>query len=156
MSDSEKENKSIITSDKNSDIYDNTIVSIWLKELAKRETKAVARLIGDNSKRLENIFGKPTFERTEKHDWHRVWIIDELGYPLIIFTGKVGTIYKINYPSGTQGFKADRKLGSQITNFLNKLIGRLSCSHHDGSGYGLSINVAKEERQTTRQQNTTS
>lgn len=140
----------LISSEKNADIYDNNIVSIWLKELCKRDSKSMARLCANNEKRLTDILGKPSYV-SKNQDWTNVWVVDDVGYPMIIYTGRTGTIYKVNYPSGVQGFKIDKKLGSQITYFLNVLVSKLSCSYDDGSQtyYGVNVNSQPIKDQRT-------
>ena len=107
------------------DVFQNPLVSLWMREKAKRDPVAFCRLAQDNSERLTRMMDKGDRVR-----WGRLncfaWEIQDLGVPFLILTGSHGTIYLVNYPGGERAFAADRKMGSAITALLEKLLLSLS------------------------------
>ena len=110
------------------DISANTLVALWLKEKAKQDPIAFCRLAGENEKRFERIYGEPDKAKT-KEGRVRVWVLPDFGVPFFLISSEKGSRYKINYPGGEKAFSIDRKMGSAITAFLERLIADLA-------GYG--------------------
>ncbi len=110
------------------DISANTLVALWMKEKAKQDPIAFCRLAGENEKRFERLYGKGDSAKT-KEGRVLVWILPDFGVAFFLISSKMGSRYKINYPGGEKAFAADRKMGSAITAFLEKLIAELA-------GYG--------------------
>ena len=111
------------------DVSLNPLVLLWMKEKCKRDPIAFCRLIENNKKRFKRLFG--TGVNAEEYGYDLAWGIEELGIPIYILSSPKGTIYKIHYPGGDRAFAADRKIGSAITAFLEKLL-------LDLSGFGIN------------------
>lgn len=113
------------------DVVESPLVAIWLREKAKRDPIAFCRLADDNTERFQRILGKPEKSRNgQGTTW--VWGVEEQGVPLLVLSSARGSQYMIHYPGGLRAFGADRKMGSAITKFLERLILDLS-----GFGDGL-------------------
>lgn len=107
------------------DVYANPLVALWMREKAKREPVAFCRLVEDNRERFERLYGKGEKVKSDGQV-SRIWELEELGIPLLLGAGERGSIYKIHYPGGERAFAADRKMGSAVTAFLEKLLLNLS------------------------------
>ena len=106
------------------DVAINPLVLLWMKEKAKRDPIAFCRLVENNSKRFKRIYGVGV--NAEEVGAELAWSIEELGIPLFLLTSQQGSQYKIHYPGGDRAFAADRKMGSAITSFLERLVLELS------------------------------
>ena len=107
------------------DIYGNPLVSLWMREKAKRDPVAFCRLVQNNVERGARIFGKGERVRWGQHQFI-AWQLEELGVPFLFLSGSKGTVFLINYPGGDRAFAADRKMGSAITAMLERLLLTLS------------------------------
>lgn len=110
------------------DVAANSLVALWLKEKAKQDPIAFSRLAGKNERRFERMHGKGEKAKT-KEGTMRVWPLTDFGVPFFLISSESGSRYKIHYPGGERAFAADRKMGSAITAFLEKMTLELS-------GYG--------------------
>ena len=106
------------------DVSINPLVLLWMKEKAKRDPIAFCRLAENNSKRFKRLYGNGVHAEDVGSEY--AWSIEELGIPLFLLSGPSGSIYKIHYPGGDRAFAADRKMGSAITAFLERLLLELS------------------------------
>lgn len=100
------------------DVASNATVALWLKEKAKRDPAAFARLVQDNRRRMERLFGRQAGKRSEG----LVWTAEEGGSQMFICSSKDGTVVKIHYPGGERAYAADRKMGSAMTAFMERLM----------------------------------
>lgn len=107
------------------EIIDSPLVKIWLKEKAKRDSVAFCRLVGDNSVRLKKILGNSE-SRVLSFGKEFVWLWEEQGVVFLITSSIRGTRFFINYTGGQKAFIADRRMGSAVTGFLERLILALS------------------------------
>ncbi len=100
------------------EVSESTIVRLWLKEKARSDPFLFLRLIEDNSKRLERLFGAGVMLKTEK-----IWTLEEQGVIFFIASSdKEGSKYFIHYVGGTQAYIGDRKMGTAVCGFLERLL----------------------------------
>lgn len=106
------------------DVISNPLVALWLKEKAKRDPTGFCRLAQDNRARFKRLMGAG--HRTGANGDELAWAMEELGIPLFLTSSERGSCYRIHYPGGERAFATDRKMGSAITAFLERLLLDLS------------------------------
>lgn len=106
------------------DVLCNPLVALWIKEKAKRDPLAFCRLAQDNRERFKRLLGSGARVPGKKDEM--AWAMEELGIPLFITSAPAGSSYRIHYPGGERSFSTDRKMGSAITAFLERLLSDLS------------------------------
>lgn len=100
------------------DIIEHPFVVLWLKDLTKNDPLCFATLIEGNISRFKKQFGQPT-GKTQRYLF---WKKDYLGITIFIYSDNYNTFYKIHYLGAKEIFVQDKKIGSYITGFLDKII----------------------------------
>lgn len=100
------------------DIIEHPIVSKWFKELSKNEPFTYLALIQGNTIKFKKIFGTPQGETNKFLYWKK----DYIGINIYIYTNPTDTYYKVQYTGDSENFPQDKKIGSYVVGFLNKLI----------------------------------
>lgn len=106
------------------DVMCNPLVALWMKEKAKRDPLAFCRLAQDNRERFKRLYGAGF--RSQGKGEEMAWAVEELGIPLFLTSARNGSSYRVHYPGGERSFSTDRKMGSAITAFLERLVSELS------------------------------
>lgn len=99
------------------DIIEHPLVQLWFKDQAKKEPLCLIALTQGNIDFLKKTWGKPTGLTKRFNFWRR----DYLGIVIYVYTDYVSTFYKIQYLGNKETFVLDKKIGSYLTGFLNKL-----------------------------------
>lgn len=104
------------------DIIENPLVFLWFKDLAKNDPLAFSTIIGPNKENFRNNFGQPT--KVENKAEH--WTQDYMGIKISLITDNQRTHFKVSYLGEKDIFIQDRKMGTYINSFMNKLIENLN------------------------------
>jgi hypothetical protein len=104
------------------DVFENPVTALWLREKARAEAAAFARLAGDNRERFARVWGGAP---ARAQDGSLVWVLAEGGCPLFCASSAEGSFYKIHYVGGKAAYAADRRLGSQMSAFFERLLTEL-------------------------------
>lgn len=100
------------------DIIEHPLVLAWLKEYAKTEPLGFCFLTQGNTDYFRKIWNKSPTSRTSRYDY---WQINHLGITLFIYSNKDETVYKVQYLGEKDIFLQDKKIGSYIISFIQKL-----------------------------------
>lgn len=119
-----QEQMSLLGKPETVDVMCNPLVALWVKEKAKRDPLAFCRLAQDNRERFKRLYGAGS--RSTGKSGEIAWAVEELGIPLFLTSAPSGSAYRIHYPGGERSFSTDRKMGSAITAFLERLLSELS------------------------------
>lgn len=107
------------------EVIESPLVKMWLKEKAKRDPIAFCRLVQDNTERLSRIWGKAQTRKISS-GLESFWLWEEQGVVFLISSSSRGTRIYLNYTGGARAFMADRRMGSAVTSFLERLVLTLS------------------------------
>lgn len=99
------------------DIIEHPLVQLWLKDQAKKEPLCLVNITQGNIDFFKKIWGKPTGLTKRFNFWKREY----LGIVIYVYSDYSSTYYKIQYLGNKENFIADKKIGSYLTGFLNKL-----------------------------------
>lgn len=106
------------------DIIENPLVSMWMKEKAKRDPLLFCRLIENNLKRYSRWLGSGA---KVEESGYIVWMIKDVHLTLLIGCSvKNGTVFKVLYPAGISSYASDRKFGGAVNASLEKISQKLS------------------------------
>ena len=104
------------------DVFSNPVAALWLKEKARSEPAAFARLAGDNRDRFARAWGAAP---AKSQSGSLVWIMNEAGCPLFAASSAEGSSYKIHYVGGQAAYAADRRMGSAMSAFFERLLNEM-------------------------------
>jgi len=104
------------------DVFANPVAARWLKEKSRSEPAAFARMAGDNRERFARIWGAAP---AKSPSGSLVWILSEGGCPLFAGSAAEGSFYKIHYVGGQAAYAADRRMGSAMSAFFERLLNEL-------------------------------
>jgi len=99
------------------DIIDQPIVLLWFKNFAKNEPLGFSFLTQGNDQLFTNMWGKPNGNTQKFNYWKR----DHLGITIYVYSDNHATFYKVQYLGEKTMFQQDKKMGSYLTGFLEKL-----------------------------------
>jgi hypothetical protein len=99
------------------DIIDHPLVLLWLKEYLKNEPLGFVFLIQGNLNFFKSIWGDAA-GKTQRFEY---WKKDHLGITIYVYADEQSTYYKVQYLGNKEMFVLDKKMGSYLTGFLNKL-----------------------------------
>lgn len=102
------------------EITEHPRVLSWFSELAKSSFDQFNALVGDNSKALERVLGKPA--RNSNPEFNRFWFYAYRGLQFKIVNGeKSGTVFLVKSITTEDDFKTNNLLGMTIIEFLNEI-----------------------------------
>ncbi|NCQ52295.1 hypothetical protein GW796_10520 [archaeon] len=99
------------------DIIDHPLVLMWFKDFAKNEARGLAFLTQGNSQYFKSIWGGHNGKTQKFLYWKREY----LGITIYIYSDDTATFYKVQYLGEKEVFLSDKKMGSYLIGFLNKL-----------------------------------
>lgn len=103
------------------DVIDNPIVQGWMQNIIRFNPTGFARLVGDNTTRLQKIYGSPSgIDKGVSY-----WVVTRNGLNFIVLTGSQGTVVRIKMPNKKVFFE-DYKVANGINNFLEDLMDMLT------------------------------
>lgn len=110
------------------EVSEHPQVIIWLRQLAEQNPSGFLRLTEENKKRLSVILGSPikVFKKSKNKEY--AWKFERENMVFWVFSGTMGTFFKVYYPSPYSEFLNNHKVGLQVTNMLSDLLKSLTCS----------------------------
>lgn len=99
------------------DILEHPLVLLWMKDYAKSEPLGFCFLTQGNHNYFKKIWDSPTGKSQKFEYWKR----DYLGITIYVYSDENSTYYKVQYLGEKEMFVQDKKMGSYLTGFLNKL-----------------------------------
>lgn len=100
------------------DIYDHPVVALWMKELLKTDPLGLCVLVQSNLELFSKMWEKPTDAKIGEFT---VWKRDHLGITVFAYVNDEITFYKVQYLGEKDMFVNDKRMGTYLTGFLNKL-----------------------------------
>lgn len=104
------------------DVIDHPHVAMWMKDTAKKDPEGFLRLVGNNVKDLQKIYGTADWTNDGKKGWTHGWSIYENGMQWVVLTGMNGTLFRIRLPVAGESYLSDTKIGVGIIQYLSTLL----------------------------------
>lgn len=100
------------------DLMDHPMVFSWFKDFIKNEPLGYIYITEGKDDLFIKKWGKPDGELKDTKYWKK----DYLGITIYVYSNQKVTYYKVQYLGDKEKYQLDKKMGSYLTGFLNKLI----------------------------------
>lgn len=102
------------------EVADHPLAWRWLRDRAAHDAEGFARFAGDNRRRLERIYGKPTWTNDGSKGWTSAWAVQKNSLNWVIYTGPGSTMFRVRSPGDPQTFLDDSRVGPGLVNALKE------------------------------------